>query len=523
MKKLTLFLALLLSVSTFASNVTNLDPDPEFDKDGTLSGVVYDKNLQQPLPYVTVVIKDLNGEVITGSITDDYGVFKVVDIPFGKVNVSITFIGYKTYSSEIDLTKKNRKVDMGRIELEEDVEALDEVVVVAENTTIKQKLDRKVITVGKDLITAGPTASDIMNNLPSVNVDQQTGAISLRGNQNVQVMVDGKLSNVPVDQLLKQIPSNAIKQIELITNLKKQQAAPVPRLGGIGVMGAFALTISLAAMLHAFAPQWLSTSWLPGEVPTVWIAIAAAFGFAIIGALDDIWQLGAVSKLLMVVAISIAAPLAGVTVPALETPFGNVDTHALMIAGSALWLLVFVNAANFMDGSNGLSLGSLAIMCAGLGLCLWITGYGYPGGIVCIIAAIAGFLAHNLRGSLYAGDAGAFGVGGLFACLALISGLPVWTIATLALPFLVDVLLTLVSRTRRGEPLFEAHLDHAYQSLIKAGWSHLEVAMVWWALSAACAVAAAVGAVGGGALPFVLFWVLAVLLSAGWVAVRRKL
>jgi outer membrane receptor protein involved in Fe transport len=218
MKKLTILLALLLTISTSAFNVNNFDPDPESDKDGTLSGVVYDKNLQQPIPYVTVVIKDLNGEVITGSITDDDGLFKVIDIPLGKINVSIQYIGYKTYSSEIDLTRKNRKMDMGRIELEEDIEALDEVVVVAENTTIKQKLDRKVITVGKDLITAGPTASDIMNNLPSVNVDQQTGAISLRGNQNVQVMVDGKLSNVPVDQLLKQIPSNAIKQIELITN-----------------------------------------------------------------------------------------------------------------------------------------------------------------------------------------------------------------------------------------------------------------------------------------------------------------
>ncbi len=67
-------------------------------------------------------------------------------------------------------------------------------------------------------MTTGPTASEIMNNIPSVNVDQQTGDIALRGNQNVQVMVDGKLSNIPAAQLLKQIPSTSIKQIELITN-----------------------------------------------------------------------------------------------------------------------------------------------------------------------------------------------------------------------------------------------------------------------------------------------------------------
>ncbi|HUH27498.1 outer membrane beta-barrel family protein, partial [Gelidibacter sp.] len=108
--------------------------------------------------------------------------------------------------------------NLGRILLEENVAALDEVTVVAEVSSIQQKVDRKVITVGKDLTTSGPTASDIMNNIQSVSVDPQTGNLSLRGNDNVRVMVDGKLSNVPVDQLLKQIPSTSIKQIELITN-----------------------------------------------------------------------------------------------------------------------------------------------------------------------------------------------------------------------------------------------------------------------------------------------------------------
>ena len=109
-------------------------------------------------------------------------------------------------------------LNLGNILLEENVSSLDEVTVVAEISTIQQKVDRKVITVGKDLTTSGATASDIMNNIPSVNVDQQTGNISLRGNENVRVMVDGKLSNVPIAQLLKQIPSTSIKCIELITN-----------------------------------------------------------------------------------------------------------------------------------------------------------------------------------------------------------------------------------------------------------------------------------------------------------------
>jgi len=79
---------------------------------------------------------------------------------------------------------------------------LDEVTVIAETSSIQQKVDRKVITIGKDLATSG-TASELMVGIPSVNVDTQTGDISLRGNSNVRVMVDGKLSNIPTAQLIK--------------------------------------------------------------------------------------------------------------------------------------------------------------------------------------------------------------------------------------------------------------------------------------------------------------------------------
>ncbi|MEM7186192.1 MAG: TonB-dependent receptor [Bacteroidota bacterium] len=211
MKQLVLLLALLVSVHSYAFN-------PDTEQIGKITGTVIDQKLQQPIPYVTVVVQDMNGQVITGGVTDDNGKFTIEDIPEGKNKVLIQYIGYKTYETEIEITRRNRNLDMGQIALEEDVEALDEVVVTAEVTTIQQKLDRKVITVGKDLTTSGPTAADIMNNLPSVSVDQQTGVLSLRGNSNVRVMVDGKLTNVPVAQLLRQIPSTSIKQIELITN-----------------------------------------------------------------------------------------------------------------------------------------------------------------------------------------------------------------------------------------------------------------------------------------------------------------
>lgn len=212
MKQLFLAFVLLLGSISYAN------PNDPVDKIGTIKGKVLDKQLQEPLPFVTVSVLNTAGEIITGGITDDNGLFEIKGIPEGESNVTIQFIGYKKYTAPITVSRKNRTIDLGTITLEEEATGLDEVTVVAERTTIQQKIDRKVITVGKDLTTSGPTAGDIMNNLPSVTVDQQSGNLSLRGNQNVQVMIDGKLSNVPVAQLLRQIPSTSIKQIELITN-----------------------------------------------------------------------------------------------------------------------------------------------------------------------------------------------------------------------------------------------------------------------------------------------------------------
>lgn len=213
MKKILLILVLAISTNSFAQM-----PKNKLLKPGSISGKVIDKATQETLPYVNIVVRDMAKKILTGGITNEKGFFKIKQIPEGKNIVEVQFIGYKTYSKTITISSKNRNLKLGTIPLEEDSNQLDEVVVRAETSTIVQKVDRKVITVGKDLTTSGATASEIMNNLPSVNVDQQSGNISLRGNQNVRVMVDGKLSNIPASQLLKQIPSNSIKQVELITN-----------------------------------------------------------------------------------------------------------------------------------------------------------------------------------------------------------------------------------------------------------------------------------------------------------------
>jgi iron complex outermembrane receptor protein len=212
MKKLLIFCALFVTILQSA----NANEENVF-RAGTVSGTVFDKGLNQPLPYVNIVIKNNLNETVTGGITLDDGTFNITQITEGEFTLSVQYIGYKTVNKAISVTRKNFKIDLGKIYLEESASELDEVTVIAEISTIQQKVDRKVITVGKDLAASG-TASELMVGIPSVSVDAQSGAISMRGNQNVRVMVDGKLSNIPTAQLLKQIPSTAIKSVELITN-----------------------------------------------------------------------------------------------------------------------------------------------------------------------------------------------------------------------------------------------------------------------------------------------------------------
>ena len=184
---------------------------------GSISGKVIDKNSKQPIPYVNISIKQAD-KVITGGITQDNGNFSIKNLPLETFTVEILFMGYKKEVVTVTLTSATKSVNLNTISLEEEAVQLKGVDIVSERSTMVQKIDRKVINIGKDLIASGNTASEIMNNIPTVSIDPQTKEISLRGNTNVRILIDGKPSNIDATQLLQQIPSSSIKQIELITN-----------------------------------------------------------------------------------------------------------------------------------------------------------------------------------------------------------------------------------------------------------------------------------------------------------------
>lgn len=187
-----------------------------YGQTASISGIVVDKNTKEKVPYATIALKS-GTKIITGTITDEKGKFSIEKINVGSYVLEVQFIGFKTHQQSVSITSANQKFKLPTIFIEEDAEALDEVEIRTERSTITQKIDRKVISVGKDLTTAGASAGDIMGNIPSVSVNQD-GEISLRGNENVRILVDGKPTNISSADLLQQIPSTSIKTIELITN-----------------------------------------------------------------------------------------------------------------------------------------------------------------------------------------------------------------------------------------------------------------------------------------------------------------
>ena len=181
-----------------------------------ISGKIIEKNNKTPLEYATVTFKNsTNPKQIFGGISDSKGDFSI-EIEPGSYDILFEFISFKPYI--INQREILSNTNFGTINLEEDFNQLEEVTIRAERTTVEIKLDKKVYNVGKDLMVKGGTVSDILDNIPSVTVDIE-GNISLRGNENVKVLIDGRPSNaINIAEALRLIPADAIDRVEVITN-----------------------------------------------------------------------------------------------------------------------------------------------------------------------------------------------------------------------------------------------------------------------------------------------------------------
>ncbi|MEO7978476.1 outer membrane beta-barrel family protein [Flavobacterium sp.] len=195
-----------------------------------ITGKVLEKITKQPLEYATISIMNPNEtKVITGGITNPKGEFEVA-VPPGIYDIKIEFISFK--STEIKQKNISADTNLGVVNLSEDAAQLNEVVVRAEKSTVEIKLDKKVYNVGQDMIVKGGTVSDVLENVPSVSVDVE-GNVSLRGNENVRIFIDGRPSNaLNMAEALRQIPADAIDKVEVITNPSARYDAE----GGAGIL-----------------------------------------------------------------------------------------------------------------------------------------------------------------------------------------------------------------------------------------------------------------------------------------------
>ncbi|MEX6625346.1 TonB-dependent receptor domain-containing protein [Tenacibaculum salmonis] len=226
MKKLILITAVLFSLSVMAQRPTrNRGNIPKI----TLSGKVVESNTKQPLEYATLVLTHTRSKRVSGGITDTKGNFSI-EVPKGEYSIKVEFIGFKTKNSSNKRLTEN--TNLGIITLSEDAEKLNEVEIIAEKSTVEIRLDKKIYNVGKDMTVKGGTASDVLDNVPSVSVDAE-GAVSLRGNENVRILIDGKpsaLVGLTGTDALRNLPADAIEKIEVIT-------APSARYDAEGTAG----------------------------------------------------------------------------------------------------------------------------------------------------------------------------------------------------------------------------------------------------------------------------------------------
>lgn len=192
-------------------------------KIGILIGSVVDSIGDKPLDYVSVKLYSTKDSLVkAGVYSNEKGIIKLDEIPLGQYYIKIGFATYVTkIIPNIAFTMEKPSRDIGEIKLQKDNTLdLQEMKAVGNQELLLNNIDKKVYNVGEDISVRGGTVNDILNNVPSVEIDQE-GKISLRGDGNVTILIDGRpssLSGSNGKSLLDALPANSIERIEIVTN-----------------------------------------------------------------------------------------------------------------------------------------------------------------------------------------------------------------------------------------------------------------------------------------------------------------
>jgi UDP-N-acetylmuramyl pentapeptide phosphotransferase/UDP-N-acetylglucosamine-1-phosphate transferase len=266
---------------------------------------------------------------------------------------------------------------------------------------------------------------------------------------------------------------------------------PTPKAGGLAAgIGAAA---GVAALAFWQDPQW-SADLAPADL--VRTGLVCLFGLIILGLglWDDLRHPGPQLKFGLMAVFSLALAVIAVRAQAFLLPGGVVADVGLVAGalGSALWLFTMINATNFMDGANGLAMGSLAIGLGGLGLLGLIHNAPHAALLAfAMVGGLIGLIAWNFpHGRLFAGDTGALFGGAMAAGVGLLlvqdGGVSPLVPPILFFPILADVLLTLAYRVNQKRDILQGHREHMYQIALRAGAAPVRVTLLYWGLTLGC-------------------------------------
>jgi outer membrane receptor protein involved in Fe transport len=217
--KTNVYKVLLLSFSICALT-TNLKAQTA--EQASIIAKVIDAKNNQTVPFATASILNRKTKAIVKiAQTDVNGNLKITGLPAGVFTFKISYVGYQTMVRDSMLLSNQQTVNLGTIKMNASKgTVLNEVKITAQKSTMQLGIDKKVFTVDQSLVSEGGSASDLLQNVPTVQTDMD-GNVSLRGSSGVKILIDGKPSVIgggDVAQILQSIPASSIESVEVITN-----------------------------------------------------------------------------------------------------------------------------------------------------------------------------------------------------------------------------------------------------------------------------------------------------------------
>ncbi len=271
-----------------------------------------------------------------------------------------------------------------------------------------------------------------------------------------------------------------------LPNERSSHTHPTPRLGGLGVVAAFLLTLPLLWIMLSDGEAVEQAALKLGLALIGYLVVAA------VGLIDDLRSLGPLTKYTGQLVAAIVAVWGGVLLTEVTLPFGwQISLGIFSVLVTIIWITGFSNIFNFMDGIDGLAGGCGVIYGLALAVVCFGTGHRVLGaGSLVVAAACLGFLVHNFPpAKIFLGDVGSLFIGYVLAALAVVAAssgeqrVPFIAVLLIFGPFLYDGIFTLLRRLRRGEKLYLPHRSHLYQRLVIVGNSHRRVSLTYYALS----------------------------------------